>query len=757
MEKINNIGFQVFNKITYPNIINFFHDLNIPIQKSNMSFSVVTNFLSWGTGHILSIILSLFNFSFIILLYNMWYFHYDANKFIETEDHITTVEEFCIKYKYNSYFTEGYLIPFCSAVWSSSPDESKNFMAFPTLKFMKNHGLLSFRKLQWYTLSNRSQDYIDNILSKYSDRITIIHKSPENIKPNYVDGKYYDHIIFACHGNNIINLLENPKKEQIEVLNKFIFSKSKCYLHSDLSLMPSNKYIWSSWNFIKSGKKSICTYWCNKIQCDLTYKNLFFTLNFDKKPQNSLLEIDFEHPIMNKSTIEAQHEISKIQGKDNFWYVGAYLANGFHEDGVVSSLKVVNKLLSIDIPILKPLVNNYSNYSYINNIIIFIFKRIIKKGKLSLQIANHPITIIQCKKIQGKEANIQVINPYLFLKALLNHNVGFGEAYINGYFTTTNLKELLTLITININSSELLKSISYFKNLYTNYKIKIQTKCTIFNSITNIEKHYDLSNDLYKSFLDKTMTYSSAIFKNLEVIPDNLELAQKNKYNRIIKKLNITQNDHILEIGCGWGGFAIHAVLTTKCKVTCITLSKNQIVYFKEKIKNNALLEKNIEILFIDYRNITGLYDKIVSIEMVEAVGFKYIEDYFKILKKLIKPCGQIMIQSICIPDKRLYSYKNSVDFIQKYIFPGGFLPSIGLINKYSDKYGLIVSDIKNITTDYADTLSIWKINFNHNYKRIENNQFNLRFKLIWNYYLDYCEVGFRTNMVQTYQIIFKI
>ena len=749
------IGFQVFNKITYPNIINFFDDLDIPIQKSNMSFSVITDFLSWGTGCIMSIIVSLFNFSFFILLYDMWYFHYDANKFIEKEDYDTTIEQFCVKYNYSKYFTKGYLIPFCSAVWSSPPEKSKEFLAFPILKFMKNHGLLSFKKFQWYTLSNRSQEYIDHILTKYSDRITIINKSPKTIKPNYVDNQYYDHIIFACHGNSILNLLENPKKEQLEILNKFIFAKSKCYLHSDLSLMPKNKYLWSSWNFVDNSKRLICTYWCNKIQSDLTYKNLFFTLNPNKKPENCLLEIDFDHPVMNKSTIQAQQDISKIQGKDNFWYVGAYLANGFHEDGVVSGLKVVNKLLGIDLPILKPLVNNCSNNSIINKLIIYIFKTLIREGKLSLQIANQEIIIVQGKKI-NKEANIQVINPKQFIKSLLNHNVGFGEAYINRNFTTTNLKNLLSLISININNSITLKHISYYKNYISYYKNYIQTKCTIYNSKKNVEKHYDLSNDLYMSFLDKTMTYSSAIFKNLEVIPDNLEFAQKNKYNRIIEKLGITQNDTVLEIGCGWGGFAIQAVLTRKCRVTCITLSENQFNYFKEKIKNNALLESNINLLLTDYRTISGQYDKIVSIEMIEAVGFDYIDSYFSVLKKRVKPSGQIMIQAICIPDKRLCSYKNSVDFIQKYIFPGGFVPSLGLINKYSDKYGLIVSDIKNITIDYANTLAIWKTNFNNNYNRIENSRFDLRFKLMWNYYLDYCEVGFRNNMIQTYQIVFK-
>ena len=224
------IGFQVFNKITYPNITKFFSDLEIPIQKSNMSFSVITNFINWGTGTIFSLIYSLFSFSFLVLLYNMWYFHHDANLFVEKPDYELTIEEYCIKYKYNQKFVDGYLLPFCSAVWSVSEQESKKFIAYPILKFMKNHGLLQFKKVQWYTLSNRSRSYIDKILKKYKNRINIITRSPYSIKKNYVDNIFYDHIIFGVHGDQILSLLDNPNDQQKDILSKFKYTLSNCYI-----------------------------------------------------------------------------------------------------------------------------------------------------------------------------------------------------------------------------------------------------------------------------------------------------------------------------------------------------------------------------------------------------------------------------------------------------------------------------------------------------------------------------------------------
>jgi cyclopropane-fatty-acyl-phospholipid synthase len=280
---------------------------------------------------------------------------------------------------------------------------------------------------------------------------------------------------------------------------------------------------------------------------------------------------------------------------------------------------------------------------------------------------------------------------------------------------------------------------------------------SIENSRKNIHKHYDLSNELYKRFLDKSMTYSSAFFKDLSPTQENLYLAQQNKYSRITQKLGIdfSKNPHILEIGCGWGGYA-QSLVRDSCNkyfsYTGITISEEQYAYCIELFQNDS----RISIVLIDYRLIRGTFDYVVSIEMIEAVGIQYMDTYFKTIYNRLNKNGKAMIQAITIPDHRYETYKKDVDFIQKYIFPGAICPCIKDIVKNSSQNSLILVDMNHFGFDYKHTLLLWLEKFTQHFHEIREFGFDEYFYLTWKYYFIYCAVGFHNKIINVNQMMFQ-
>ena len=268
------------------------------------------------------------------------------------------------------------------------------------------------------------------------------------------------------------------------------------------------------------------------------------------------------------------------------------------------------------------------------------------------------------------------------------------------------------------------------------------------NSVTNISKHYDLGNDFFSIWLDKTLTYSSAIFEKDKI---DLESAQKNKYQKLIDLLKINNGEKVLEIGCGWGGFSEYLGKNHEVYIDCITISKKQYEYSKKRIFESGLNNK-VKVKFLDYRDITDKYDKVASIEMIEAVGNKYLNDYFKKIKYSLKPGGIAAIQGITIKDELFDRYKNSEDFIQKYIFPGGFLPSLKIIKKITRQNDLTLQKINSYSDDYAKTLFMWRNNFLKAWDNITPLGFDEYFKRMWEFYLSYCEAGFKSKNIDLIQ-----
>ena len=341
---------------------------------------------------------------------------------------------------------------------------------------------------------------------------------------------------------------------------------------------------------------------------------------------------------------------------------------------------------------------------------------------------------------------LKIKKPNFTFNLIKGGSVGFAESYMRDEFETDNLSNLIEITARNI------KIIYKFSGLLDfpiiNYVKNIFIKNTRGRSKDNISKHYDLGNEFFALWLDKTLTYSSAIFDERN---KDLSNAQNNKYQKLIDLIKPNNGDKILEIGCGWGGFAEYLGKKYDVKLDCITISKKQFEYAKKRIHECGLNEKvNIEIK--DYRDLKNKYNSIASIEMIEAVGQNYLESYFKTIKDNLSDDGRAAIQAITIDDNMFDRYKNKTDFIQKYIFPGGFLPSKNIINKYVSENGLAIKSYDSYADHYSDTLAIWRNEFNKKWDLIKKQGFDLTFKRMWEFYLSYCEAGFKSKNIDLIQ-----
>jgi len=343
------------------------------------------------------------------------------------------------------------------------------------------------------------------------------------------------------------------------------------------------------------------------------------------------------------------------------------------------------------------------------------------------------------------KAKIKINKPDFFYKILRKGSTGLGESYINGDFETDNLTSLIELSARNIKNTH---KFSGFFELSILRKFLMKNKNTIDKSKENISLHYDLGNDFFSTWLDKTLTYSCAIFNSSK---ETLEEAQINKYNKLISLVKPRNGDRVLEIGCGWGGFAEHLAKNYNVKMDCITISKKQYEFTKQRIRKSKLGDK-VKVMMMDYRELKNKYDIIVSIEMIEAVGEKYLDKYFNIIKENLSPGGRSAIQAIVIKDELYNRYRTKEDFIQKYIFPGGFLPSMKSINRLSDKSGLKIEAYNLYGSHYSNTLQKWRKSFLNSWDSISRQGFNQNFKKTWDFYFSYCEAGFKSKNIDLVQ-----
>ena len=350
------------------------------------------------------------------------------------------------------------------------------------------------------------------------------------------------------------------------------------------------------------------------------------------------------------------------------------------------------------------------------------------------------------------KVTIEVVSPRFYKRTILGGDLGFAESYAKSEWFTDNLTDLITILILNKdNLSGLDVKWSFLTKLFAKLG-HWRRKNTLSGSKRNIQEHYDLSNEMFMTFLDKSMTYSCGFFENET---DSLYQAQINKIDKILDKANIQADNHILEIGSGWGALAKRAVERTGCKVTTITLSERQYEYVEKLIENEGLKD-NIDIKLVDFRNIEGSYDRIISVEMIEAIGFELFNPYFSRIEELMRPDGTAVIQAITYPDKNYDQYRKGCDFIQKFIFPGSLLPSVESMKNSINLTNLKLEDIEKIGPHYATTLNLWNKNFNQNIDEIKKMGFDQYFINLWNYYFSYCEAGFANNTIDDVQLVMK-
>jgi cyclopropane-fatty-acyl-phospholipid synthase len=348
---------------------------------------------------------------------------------------------------------------------------------------------------------------------------------------------------------------------------------------------------------------------------------------------------------------------------------------------------------------------------------------------------SHPVTI--------ELKNWEVCNA-----ALKSGDIGFAETFIDGHWRTDNLPGLIELFIRNRHAVESVIYGTWWGNLL--YRAKhMFNRNSRSGSRKNIHAHYDIGNDFYQLWLDPSMTYSSALFSSGHV--DNLQDAQKAKYRRILDELQIESGARILEIGCGWGGFAEVAATEADARVTGLTLSTEQLQFANQRLAEAGVFGQ-VDLRLQDYRDTNGKFDAIASIEMFEAVGEAYWPSYFECIARNLKPQGRACIQTIVIADELFERYRKGTDFIQQYIFPGGMLPSPTVFRQHAARHGLKVVNEFAFGLDYARTLAAWSVAFGEQLPRVRAQGFDDRFLRTWEFYLAYCEAGFRAQSIDVMQ-----
>ena len=350
------------------------------------------------------------------------------------------------------------------------------------------------------------------------------------------------------------------------------------------------------------------------------------------------------------------------------------------------------------------------------------------------------------------QAEVHIHSPAVYSQMLTGGSIGSGEAYMKGYWSSPDAMDVMRIFSANL---VLLNKFDASQSVFIKLALKIAhrfNRNTYKGSQLNIAAHYDLGNEFFQLFLDPTMMYSSALFSDKSA---SLEVASETKLDELCQQLELKSGDHLLEIGTGWGGMAIHAAKNFGCRVTTTTISQEQYDFASARVSEEGL-EGQITLLCEDYRNLTGEYDKLVSIEMIEAVGHDFYQNYFRMCSGLLKPNGKMVIQAITMADQRYKEARDSVDFIKRYIFPGGCLPSVAVMAQHIARdTDMQIVHLRDITNDYAETLAHWRQRFLANLEAVRGMGFSEEFVRMWDFYLCYCEGGFRERVISTVQLAF--
>lgn len=400
------------------------------------------------------------------------------------------------------------------------------------------------------------------------------------------------------------------------------------------------------------------------------------------------------------------------------------------------------------------LAQSEDSYDIYSRLVFHVLSKF-KRGRLTLRLPQG--ATLHFGQSDEMECHLTVKSSAFFKKLVLFGDIGFGESYVEGDWTTEDLTDLIRWMILNWESNAGISGSSvnaFFLGVFRvfNRFKHILRSNDLKGSVENISAHYDLSNELFQSFLDPSMAYSCADFSNHA---KTLEEAQIAKFDRLARTARIKPSDKVLEIGGGWGGFAIHLATHYGCEVDSITVSKNQFEYFTNKVKQ-AGLENKVRAHLLDYRNVQGSFDKIVSVEMLEAVGHEHLPSFFEVVGRVLKPQGLLALQVIHCADSRYEKLRKGVDWIQKHIFPGSLLLSISRLTEVArDVSGLQLHDLHSMGEQYARTLREWRLRFNQAHTSSNDSLWDERFKRKWNYYFSYCEAAFDMRHIGAVQLLF--
>ncbi|CAN1279159.1 Tuberculostearic acid methyltransferase UfaA1 [Linum perenne] len=797
------LGFMVFNRVTYPNMMQLFETLGVEMELSDMSFSVSLDEgkgCEWGSRNGLSGLFShkmnALNPYFWQMIRDIVRFKDDVLSYIEMLennpdlDRSETLGQFIKSRGYSEMFQKAYIVPMCGSIWSCPSEGVMNFSAFSVLSFCRNHHLLQLLgRPQWLTVKRRSHSYVNKV-SEYLEQFGCQIRTDSEVVSISVatttgctvvckDGsqELFDGCIVAVHAPDALKILgEQVSSDEARVLGAFQYMSSDVYLHRDIKFMPRNQAAWSAWNFLGSTDTKVClTYWLNVLQnLGETNQPYLVTLNPDNPPENTLLKWRTSHPVPSVAASKAAVELNSIQGKRGIWFCGAYLGKKPFVLLIQSGLFAANSLLGKSCNILsnpKHMVPSWSETAGRLFVTRFLGQYISSGCLTLLEEGGTMFTFEGIGKKCFLKAVLRIHSPQFYWKIMTQADLGLADAYINGDFSFVDkddgLLNFFMLLILNRDSNKAASELSKRRGWWTPmlftasiasakfFLHHVSRQNTLTQARRNISRHYDLSNDLFSLFLDDTMTYSCAVFKSEE---EDLRAAQMRKISLLIEKAKISKGQKVLEIGCGWGTLAIEVVRRTGCKYTGITLSEEQLKYAEMKVKE-AGLQDRIKFILCDYRQLSKHYkfDRIISCEMIEAVGHEFMEDFFGCCESALAENGLLVLQFISIPEERYDEYRRSSDFIKEYIFPGGCLPSLARITTaMAAASRLCVEQVENIGIHYYKTLRCWRTNFLNKSDQIMGLGFDEKFIRTWEYYFDYCAAGFKTHTLGTYQVVFS-
>ncbi|KAL6522774.1 hypothetical protein OROHE_016621 [Orobanche hederae] len=748
------IGFMVFNRVTYPNMMELYESLGIDMEPSDMSFSVSLaggQGCEWGTRNGFSSLFAhkknIFDPHFWKMIREITKFNDDGKNYVEELnnnediDRNETLGHFVRSRGYSDFFEKVFLIPTCASIWSC-PSEIMNLSAYSVFSFLCNHHALQmFDRPQWLNPKHRSEGYVSKVVKELEQRgcririnseVESVLTKDDGCVITCKDGSedVYDACIIGAHAPDALRMLGNQVTfDEARILGAFQYAYSDIYVHHDITLMPKNRAAWSAWNFLGTNDSKVyITYWLNAVQ-NIDEKGLpiLSTLNPPYKPEHTLLKWSTSHPVPSVAASKASNELNVIQGKRRVWFCGPYQGYGFHEDGLKSGVLAANNLLGKEVALKKNPKYMIPSWTEAGArlLVTRFLKQFITTGCLNLlEEGGTVFTFEGSRKTSTLKISLRIHTPQFYWKVAKEGDLGLADAYINGDFTFVDKKEgLVKLFMLFIANTELNSSYSKLNKrrgwwtplLFTSvlasakyfYK-HVSRQNTLTQARQNISRHYDLSNELFSLFLDDTMAYSCAVFK------------------------------------CG-------------CKYTGITLSEQQLNYAELKVKE-AGLQDQIKFLLCDYRQLPEgeKYDRIISCEMLEAVGHEYMEIFFKCCESALAENGLFVLQFISIADEKYDEFRLSQGFIKEYIFPGGCLPSLNRVTSaMATASRLSVMHLEDIGSHYYRTLRCWRESFLINQMKILALGFDEKFIRTWEYYFDYCAAGFKLHVLGNYQIVF--